>query len=89
MQHLETWLEQELIQPLLKPGTPARVRNVQATLMVCSRLLHRLGPVVDAGLAQVPIEALLRNGEPIPRGQLDQLGFLVCNVIALSRELRA
>ena len=81
-------LEAEVIQPLFRPAAPPHKRNLQVALMEASRLLNRLGPLVDEGLAQLSPLSVLRGGAAIPKNQLDELNALVRMVLALTKELR-
>lgn len=79
----------ELIQPLYKPTASAQKRNLQLTQMHLSRLLHRLAPLIDEGLAQTSLQDLLRSPEPLPQARVKTLSALVQNMITLSKELRS
>jgi len=85
----ERVLEQHLIAPLLSPNASPRKRNLQATLMHVSRLLHLQLPLAEAVFADGLLKRLLGEGEPKCWGQLSPLSRLVRDVIVLSKELRS
>jgi hypothetical protein len=87
-QDFDRRLEEELIQPLLRPTASPRKRNLQVALMHVSRLAHRLGPLMDEELAQISPLAVLRGADAIPKNQLNQLTALVRMLMALTRELQ-
>jgi len=79
-------LEAELLQPLLRGGGSAEVRNLRALLKEVSGLAHRLVPLINAGIVQRPVEALIHCPEPVL--QLNQLDRLVQLVITLTKETK-
>jgi hypothetical protein len=83
-------LEEEIIQPLYRRKASATGRNLQMALMDASRLLHRLGLVIEGRLLPpAAMDALLRGTTPLPKELLNQVSVLTRAVIALTKELRS